>query len=595
MQLSRFKLSVRLAAGFAAVLALLYILGALVVRQVNGIHQDFDLVINDQVPKVARFNELRDIANQQARLVRNLALFTDPAAQQRDRARMRELQERATVVVAELERIVRAPEMKAGLQDMKAKRRAFLEARNDYVALLDKGQHAQAVQSLEHELRPVQIAYLDTLDGLIQMQTKRMHMAADKTEASVQQVDVLVGGALVLATLLAGGIAWLITRSIVAPVRKAVQVAKAVSEGNLNVRIEPRGNDELADLLVALRHMQAGLLDIVTGVRSGAQSVACASQQIATGNADLSQRTEEQASSLQQTAASMEQLTGTVEQNAQHARDANGLTQQAASSAVEGGRTVTQVVETMRGIQESSRRITDIISVIDGIAFQTNILALNAAVEAARAGEQGRGFAVVAGEVRALAQRSAEAAKEIKTLITASTERVDAGSRLVDAAGSQMQQIVTAVQAVDDIVGQIAAASREQSAGIGQVNTALVQMDNVTQQNAALVEESAAAAESLKAQAEAMVRAVSLFRLGNEADAQPAAPRTATAATQAPASLATAFAAPAASPARPQPTPGTTSRAAPASKAAPTALPAPAPAARPAPALALNEDDWATF
>ena len=582
MQLANFKISVRLMAGFAAVLSLLFILGALVINQVNGIHAAFNLVIDDQVPKVAHFTELKDIANQQARLIRNLALFKSAEAQQRDRATMRQLQTKAQAVLVELERTVRAPEMRQGLQDMKQKREAFLAARDSYIALLDRGEYEAAVALLESQVRPMQMVYLDTLTSLVEMQTRRMRAAADETEAAVRRVDVVVVAALIIGTLLAAATAWLITRSIVAPVHKAVEVARAVAGGNLNVHIEPCGRDELAELLAALRKMQGGLVEIVSGVRTGAEGVATASQQIAMGNADLSQRTEEQASSLQQTAASMEQLTGTVEQNAQHAREANGLTQQAAASAVEGGRTVSQVVETMRQIQESSRRIADIIGVIDGIAFQTNILALNAAVEAARAGEQGRGFAVVAGEVRALAQRSAEAAKEIKSLITASTERVDAGSRLVDAAGEQMHQIVTAIQAVDDIVGQIASASHEQSAGIAQVGTALTQMDTVTQQNAALVEESAAAAESLKAQADAMVRAVGVFRLGHDAVARPSA---APASTRPLAAL-------------PKPSPQASSRLALKTPAKTEAKSTAAPAARPTPPAAqpaMADDDWTSF
>ena len=514
MKLAHLKISTRLLAGFGAVLSLLFILGALVIYQVNSIHSAFDLVINDQVPKVARFTKLKDIANQQTRLVRNLALFRSPEAQQRDRGLLRQLQAEAVSVIAELDRIVRAPEMVAGMKDMKAKRDAFLKARDAYVALLDAGQVDAAVKSLESELRPVQMTYLATLDELVEMQTRRMHAAAQTTEEAVQRLDGVVTGMLIIGTLLAVATALLITRSITAPVHKAVEVARAVAAGNLNVRIEPRGRDELAELLAELRTMQGGLVNIVAHVRSGAESVASASQQIAMGNADLSQRTEEQASSLQQTAASMEQLTGTVEQNAQHALDANGLTQQASRSAVEGGQTVTQVVETMREIQESSRRIVEIISVIDGIAFQTNILALNAAVEAARAGEQGRGFAVVAGEVRALAQRSAEAAKEIKTLIGASVEKVENGTQLVSNAGQSMEDIVAQVQRVSDLIGEISSATGEQTIGISQVGEAVMQLDQVTQQNAALVEQSAAAADSLKHQAARLSDIVSVFRLG---------------------------------------------------------------------------------
>jgi methyl-accepting chemotaxis protein-1 (serine sensor receptor) len=331
--------------------------------------------------------------------------------------------------------------------------------------------------------------------------------AAGERAAMVSVVVMLLAGGLGAA-----GVVW-ISRSIVRPIAQAVQVAQAVAAGDLGSTITVERGDETGQLLAALKTMNESLVGIVATVRQSSDSIATGSAQIASGNADLSQRTEEQASALQQTAASMEQLGVTVRHNADNARQANQLAQSASSVAVKGGDVVGQVVDTMKGINESSRRIADIIGVIDGIAFQTNILALNAAVEAARAGEQGRGFAVVASEVRNLAQRSAEAAREIKSLINASVERVERGTVLVDQAGATMAEVVAAIRRVTDIAGEISSASSEQSQGVGQVGEAVSQMDQVTQQNAALVEESAAAAESLKRQAQTLVEAVSAFRL----------------------------------------------------------------------------------
>ncbi|UCU97725.1 methyl-accepting chemotaxis protein [Acidovorax radicis] len=303
------------------------------------------------------------------------------------------------------------------------------------------------------------------------------------------------------------------TRSITLPVQRAVDAAEEISRGNLSIHIDAQGKDEPARLLHALSDMQQSLSRIVGDVREGSENVATASSEIAQGNNDLSARTEQQASALQQTAASMEQLNSTVRQNADNARQANQLAMTASTVAVHGGDVVGQVVETMKGINDSSHKISDIISVIDGIAFQTNILALNAAVEAARAGEQGRGFAVVASEVRNLAGRSADAAKQIKTLISDSVQRVEQGSALVDQAGNTMTEVVGAIKRVTDLMGEISAASNEQSQGVNQVGEAVTQMDQVTQQNAALVEEMAAAASSLSHQAQDLVGTVAFFKL----------------------------------------------------------------------------------
>lgn len=320
-------------------------------------------------------------------------------------------------------------------------------------------------------------------------------------------------GALALAILL--GI-WN-TRSITNPLQQAVVLAQAVADGKLNSNIAIVGKDETAKLLTALKAMQNNLAKVVSGVRQSAEGVATSSAEIAQGNLNLSERTEQQASSLEETAASMEELGSTVRKNTDNAKQANQLAQNAALVASNGGEVVNQVVQTMRGINDSSKRIADIISVIDGIAFQTNILALNAAVEAARAGEQGRGFAVVASEVRSLAQRSADAAKEIKGLISTSVERVEQGSALVDKAGATMAEIVSSIKTVSDIMTEISAASDEQNAGVGQVAEAVTMMDQATQQNAALVEESTAAAEGLKGQAQQLVQMMAVFTVQNTA------------------------------------------------------------------------------
>ncbi|SFB24855.1 methyl-accepting chemotaxis protein [Collimonas sp. OK607] len=356
--------------------------------------------------------------------------------------------------------------------------------------------------------------YKGQLDELLSLQRKSI----DQTGREVAQLYdrsfnlmVLLG---VLMIALGAVCAFLISRSITRPLGEAIKVAQTVASGDLSSHIEVKTTDETGQLMQALKDMNDSLLTVVGDVRTGTDTIATASSQIASGNQDLSARTEQQASSLEETAASMEQLTSTVKQNADNARQANQLAVSASGVAIKGGGVVSQVVETMGSINTSAKKIVDIIGVIDSIAFQTNILALNAAVEAARAGEQGRGFAVVASEVRSLAQRSAAAAKEIKTLIGDSVEKVDVGVKLVDQAGTTMGEIVDSVKRVTDIMSEIAAASEEQTAGIEQVNQAIMQMDQVTQQNAALVEEAAAAAASLQDQAANLVNVVSVFNTG---------------------------------------------------------------------------------
>ncbi len=391
----------------------------------------------------------------------------------------------------------------------------YATGRESWLKLMSEGKDEAAAKLRADALMPLEAATIRAFADLIELQHKVGKADSAAAAAALSRWTSLIVGCAVAAALLACGVAVRLGRSITKPIRSAVQVAQTVAQGDLDSDIDVRGSDETAELLAALKRMNESLGGIVMRVRAGSENIATASQQIAQGNQDLSQRTEEQASALQQTAASMEQLGATVKQNADNARQANQLALGASGVAAEGGTVVAQVVETMRGINDSSSRIADIIGVIDGIAFQTNILALNAAVEAARAGEQGRGFAVVAAEVRSLAQRSADAAKEIKSLITASVEQVEQGSLLVDRAGATMDQIVTSIGRVTDIMGEISAASTEQSTGVAQVGEAISQMDRATQQNAALVEQSAAAAESLREQAQHLVQSVALFRLSD--------------------------------------------------------------------------------
>ncbi|MDM0027336.1 methyl-accepting chemotaxis protein [Variovorax saccharolyticus] len=403
----------------------------------------------------------------------------------------------------------------------KAMFKSIVELRAKYQAGKDvvgkakaSGNAAETERAFKDSFQPAAKAYEARVLDLLSMERQAiddMSRAIDAANARSFSLTLFLG----ILTVLAGSLfAWLISRSITRPLDKAVKVAETVAAGDLSMRIEIGGRDETGQLMQALKHMNDSLAKVVGEVRTGTDTIATASGQIASGNQDLSSRTEEQASSLEETAASMEELTSTVKQNADNARQANQLAVSASEVAVKGGSVVSQVVDTMGSINASSRKIVDIIGVIDGIAFQTNILALNAAVEAARAGEQGRGFAVVASEVRSLAQRSAAAAKEIKTLIGDSVEKVEEGSKQVAEAGKTMEEIVDSVKRVTDIMGEITAASQEQTSGIEQINQAITQMDQVTQQNAALVEEAAAAAGSLQEQAGSLVQAVSVFKLG---------------------------------------------------------------------------------
>ena len=393
-------------------------------------------------------------------------------------------------------------------------RKSYLETRDKSLELKKAGDMAQARAYALGTFAPVLDKYNAIADKMVDYQVRRSAEQAAEAAELIQsyRMTVLVAGVAGLALLVV--LSWVVVQRIRRSLGAVSSVAQRIGEGDLSQPIEVQGRGEVAEMMLAMQGMQTSLVRIVGDVRHSSDSIATGSSEIAMGNADLSQRTEEQASNLEETAASMEQITSTVKNNADTARKAATLAGSASQAAVKGGEVVGQVVTTMQDISAASRKITDIISVIDGIAFQTNILALNAAVEAARAGEQGRGFAVVASEVRSLAQRSAEAAKEIKALISASVEKVENGTQLVSNAGQSMEDIVAQVQRVSDLIGEISSATGEQTIGISQVGEAVMQLDQVTQQNAALVEQSAAAADSLKHQAARLSDIVSVFRLG---------------------------------------------------------------------------------
>ena len=518
------KIGARLGVGFSIIVALLIVMAGVASLRIDGLGRSLDFVVNERYAVANQANDLRNEVNIHTRNLRNVLLAgitQDRAEIDASLGRIDKASQGITTLLGQMRQAIEArgqAREKALFETVEAQRDPYLRAGAEALALARASKTEDAIRLTLGRVRDAQRQYLAAIDALVDHEEGLMQSEVQATLADSRHAKWLILGLSAAMVLLAITLAVVITRSITTPIRQAADIARAVAAGDLeSARISTVTADETGELLAALRDMQDNLTRIVTSVRQCSDSIATGSTQIASGNTDLSQRTEEQASSLQETAAAMEQLGATVKHNADNARQANTLAQGASAVAVKGGEVVGQVVETMKGINESSRKITDIITVIDGIAFQTNILALNAAVEAARAGEQGRGFAVVAGEVRSLAQRSAEAAKEIKRLITASVERVEEGTALADHAGSTMQEIVASIRHVTDIMGEISTASMEQSTSVTQVGHAMTQMDQVTQQNAALVEQSAAAAESLKHQAQQLVRTVEVFRLHGEA------------------------------------------------------------------------------
>ncbi len=577
MKLNDFKIGTRLSIGFAAVLLLMVALT--VTAFVRLTTTEAALQSNIEIAKRAKLADAW-LARTQLNVTRAVAIAkTQGQGVVADyfEPMMKATTAEITEIQKTLESTIVSERGKALFADVSEKRKLYLDVRKKVGELQKAGDNAGAVALVTSEMLPAAETYLETIRSLEKYQTELSATNIATAKTDVANGEMLLLGLLAVGIGIGAGMAFVTTRSITQPIHHAVSMAAAIAKNDLSKPILSDRKDELGDLLRELGSMRNSLHQLVSQVRGSTESISTASAEIAIGNQDLSQRTEQTASNLQQTASSMEQLTGTVKQSADSARQANQLASSAAEVAARGGAVVSQVVSTMDEINASSKKISDIIGVIDGIAFQTNILALNAAVEAARAGEQGRGFAVVASEVRSLAGRSAEAAREIKGLIGASVEKVESGSRLVANAGDTMKEIVSSVQRVSDIIGEITAAASEQSDGIGQVNTAVVQLDQMTQQNAALVEQSAAAAESLKDQAVKLSDVMSIFRL--DANATPAAPKAAP--VKSTAMSAPRAVAPKVSPSSPA-----------LKAAAPTGSPHTSTTAAPAPRPA---DDWESF
>ncbi|NHZ99271.1 methyl-accepting chemotaxis protein [Massilia sp. CCM 8734] len=573
---SHLKIGARLAIGFGLTICLLLVMSLLGINRIRYTSSLTDHIVNDRYVQVELTNVMRSYANRGAQSLRNAMLAPDPAQAKALLSSMLDADRTGAEAAAKLGAMMLSDEAKQLFQDQAKAFDAYFQLRSQAVKLFEEGGREGAVPYLFKDVIPVQNAYFGRLDAVLKYQTGLMARDGKEAADASSSAAMLMLLLLALATAVSALAGWLITRSVTVPIGEAVALAETVARGDLTTRIVVTRQDETGRLLSALKDMVESLTRTVGAVRSGTDTITTASTEIAAGNMDLASRTENQAASLEETASSMEELTSIVKQNADNARQANTLVVSAAEHANKGGRVVSDVVGTMGAIRESSGKIVDIISVIDGIAFQTNILALNAAVEAARAGEQGRGFAVVASEVRNLAQRSASAAKEIKALIDDSVGKVETGSELVTQAGATMDQIMGSVRQVADIMGEIAAASAEQSAGINQVNGAIVAMDNATQQNAALVEQAAAAAASMQSQAVQLAEAVSVFKLHGDEVA-------ATGTTLALRTPARARVAPAAA-ARPAAKP-----------AARLAGAAPKPAPKPVPKAAADADAWEEF
>ena len=516
MHFNNLKVVHRLGLGFGAVLACTVAVALTGVVTLGGLNATSDELGQDRIPKLMTTSDWQISLLQSASHMRNALILDGQPAIDKELAALDEQKKLRKAHLESLQKSVTSDAGRAVLQATVDAQASYVGQEDVFIKLAAAGQLPEARKLLLESALPLQLAYIESLRKFVDVQRRHVAETTRRGDIAYRDAVGLMLGLAGVALLLGCGIAFMLARGLTRQLGgepgAATAVARAVALGELNTPIAVHCGDTTS-LMAALAQMRSKLSEVVAEVRGNSESVATASAQIAQGNLDLSGRTESQASALQQTAATMEQLGTTVRHNADNAKQANQLALSASGAAARGGDVVGRVVATMKGINDSSRKIADIISVIDGIAFQTNILALNAAVEAARAGEQGRGFAVVASEVRSLAQRSAAAAKEIKTLITSSVEQVGQGSTLVSQAGQTMQEIVGAIKQVSDIVGEISAASAEQSAGVSQVGQAVTQMDQATQQNAALVEQSAAAAESLKLQALQLVQAVAVFKL----------------------------------------------------------------------------------
>ncbi|MDX5627349.1 MULTISPECIES: methyl-accepting chemotaxis protein [unclassified Brenneria] len=515
MNLSNWRIGTRLGAGFAFLVLMLLIVGSVAVTKLTDFNKKMDDIVSQDYPLTVKSNQLIDELNAFLNNQQVLFLLTTQAEINHQLELGKENSVKISQLMDYLQKHVVDERSMAVLSSIGDIRRDFLASANKLSGFIVAGDVESATKEYFNVTHVAQQKYKDKVTELIDSQDAKMSESAQDVAESYRETLIVMAG-VIIASIIAGlVIALSITRSVTRPIQDALVVAENVAKGDLTSEIKTDRKDETGMLLAALQNMNTSLRQIVTQVRDGAETISSAASQIAAGNQDLSARTEEQASSLEETASSMEQLTSTIKNTADNTLQATELAANTSDTVEKSGKMMTMVTQEMRGIRDSSQRMAEIIGVIDGIAFQTNILALNAAVEAARAGEQGRGFAVVASEVRALAQRSATAAKEIKELIDDSFNKVQDGMGLVEETGVTMNSLVTNVQGVNSIISEIAQASREQSDGINQINLAVGQIDTTTQQNAALVEESAAAALSLQDQAHNLTQTVSVFKLGS--------------------------------------------------------------------------------
>ena len=531
MKFANLKIGARLSLAFGLLVLLFIVNIGISLHSMRGAEQRMNNIIDDRYKKVSLSTEIKYNVAQIHQYMRDALIAGDAGGVNKQSEAIGAVRARNKELLDVFDRIintVKARELFTRLEEARAK---DLQLQGELFGLLSDGKAEEAKALLNGKLAQTERDYVQLLTEMAAFQSGIMDKEAQACKAEFAEARNMLLIIAAIAVAIAIAAAWYATRSITAPMNEAVEVARRVAGGDLMARIEVRSSDETGQMMQALKDMNQSLIGIVSQVRSSTETIVTASGEIAMGNMDLSSRTEQQASSLEETASSMEELTSTVKQNSDNAHQANRLASAASDVAAKGGSAVSEVVDTMGAINDASKKIVDIIGVIDGIAFQTNILALNAAVEAARAGEQGRGFAVVAAEVRTLAQRSAIAAREIKSLIGDSVDKVGAGAKLVDQAGATMREVVASVKHVSDIIGEITSAGQEQTAGIEQINQAIMQMDNVTQQNAALVEQAAAAAQSMQEQAAALSQIVAVFKISEDAIAaartrtQPAAAR----------------------------------------------------------------------
>jgi methyl-accepting chemotaxis protein len=513
------KIGARLSATFGAVLVLLLVICVAVAAQMSRMNQDTESIVNVFVAKQRLMSQIKVDTSAEFLTAYKALDERTPEAQRADAEEIQALVKRVTAHYDSLQSHLDTGAERAAFDHVLQVRKANLTAFRPALAQVAAHDSDEARVSLL-KAAPVRQTLFDTLDDFSNLQQRQEDAAVQEGIDAYATARAVLWGLAAVAVVIATVLGAMVTRSVVGPLQRVVEGAEALARGDLSVKIDVLRQDEVGTVAESLNRAITQLATIVGGVKQSSESISSATQQLAAGNTDLSQRTEEQAASLEETASSMEELTATVRQNAENAQQATTLATTASGIAQRGGEVVGRVVDTMHGISDSSSKVGEIITVIEGIAFQTNILALNAAVEAARAGEQGRGFAVVASEVRTLAQRSASAAKEIKALIDESVDRVQAGSKLVEEAGVTIGEVVQSVKRVTDIMGEISSASHEQRTGIEQVNQAVSQMDLVTQQNAALVEEASAAAHSMAEQAQALRETVAVFKVGDSGSAR---------------------------------------------------------------------------